>query len=511
VAAASAEPLAHARRGHREVIRVAAALVVCGVLTTGCARQGAGERPDLRPVGEPDVSAMSEAVGAQVRERYAAVSARRDDPSATAADLAAAYGAFGQLLLAARYLDTAEPALLNARTLAPEDPRWAYYLAHVYRQRGALEPAAAAFRQVLDRRPGDLAASIWLASVYIDQGRHDEAQPLLESALRRHPDVEAAHYHLGRLALARRDFAGAARQLEAAQRRNPAAAAIRYPLAMAYRGLGRQADAEAQLRGRDQRNAEVAPPDPLMDDVAALLAGPQAYLVRGTEALTRGEWQTAAGEFRQGLERAPRDPQLRHRLATALSMTGDTGAAERELEEALRVSPGYAPAHYSLGLLLEGRGRDAEAIARYSAALTAQPGYVPARLRIAAVLRRTGRAEEALAHYEEVVRLDPGAADAPLEAAITLVRLGRYAAARDRLTAGMERFPQQGGYARALARLLAAAPDDRVRDGRRALALAERLLKEDQSTEVGETMAMALAEVGEYGEAARGGTKRWGM
>jgi hypothetical protein len=67
----------------------------------------------------------------------------------------------------------------------------------------------------------------------------------------------------------------------------------------------------------------------------------------------------------------------------------------------------------------------------------------------------------------------------------------------------METFPDHPGFALALARLLAAAPDDRVRDGRRALALAETLVKTNQSLEVGETMAMALAEVGQYGEATR--------
>ena len=173
-----------------------------------------------------------------------------------------AYGDVGTLLLAARYLDTAEPALLNARALAPDDPTWPYYLAHLYRNRGALEQASAFLREVLVRRPDDLAALVWLASVSIEQGRYSDAEPLLDSALRRDPQSDAAHYHAGRLALARRDFATAARHLETALRRNNRASAAHYPLAMAYRGLGRQADADAELRVRDRRNAEIAPVDP---------------------------------------------------------------------------------------------------------------------------------------------------------------------------------------------------------------------------------------------------------
>ena len=184
-------------------------------------------------------------------------------------------------------------------------------------------------------------------------------------------------------------------------------------------------------------------------------------------------------------------------------MIGSADEARRGFEEVIRLSPGYAPAHYSLGLILEGDGRDADARDHYAAAIKHQPSYVQARMRLAGVLRRTGRADEALAEYQEAVRTDPRLDEAPLEMAITLVRLQRYDEARDRLASGMDAFPQQPGFALALARLLAAAPDDRVRDGRRAVALTEKLLKTNQSLEVGETMAMALAETGQYGEAAR--------
>src|SRR6185503_5885124 len=97
-------------------------------------------------------------------------------------------------------------------------------------------------------------------------------------------------------------------------RQEPAAAALHYPLAMAYRGAGRQADAEAQLRLRDLRNTEIAPPDPLMERLANLLEGPQAFEVRGTEALNRGEWTKAVESFRLGIDIAPDNPLLRHRL-----------------------------------------------------------------------------------------------------------------------------------------------------------------------------------------------------
>ena len=481
-------------------------LIVTSLLAVACGRNAppaAQATASLRTVRMPDTSKMSAPVRAQLGERFSALEAQRRTPGVASADLGTAYGNVGELLLAARYLDAAELALLNARDLAPDDPRWPYYVAHLYRMRGDLEHTVGSFRDALARKPDDVATRVWLAGVYIDQARYDEAEPLLDAVVRQSPQETAALFQLGRLALARRDFARAVPLLERAVKQDPAAAAIRYPLAMAYRGAGRAADAEAQLRLRDQRNSEVTPHDPLMDRLANLLEGPQAFEVRGTEALNRGEWTTAVETFRQGVDVAPDNPLLRHRLGTALFMTGGVEEAERQFAETLRRSPDYAPAHYSLAVLFEGRGKDADAIDEYAAAVKYQPTYVQARLRLAGVLRRSGRAHDALGQYEEVARLDPRLADAPLEQAITLVRLQRYVEARDRLTAGMQAFPDHPGFPRALARLLAAAPDDRVRDGRRALALAERLLQADQGIDVGETMAMALAETGQYAEAAR--------
>jgi hypothetical protein len=52
-----------------------------------------------------------------------------------------------------------------------------------------------------------------------------------------------------------------------------------------------------------------------------------------------------------------------------------------------------------------------------------------------------------------------------------------------------------------MARLLAAAPDDRVRDGNAALSIVAQLLKMQKTPALGETMAMTLAELGRFQEA----------
>ena len=84
---------------------------------------------------------------------------------------------------------------------------------------------------------------------------------------------------------------------------------------------------------------------------------------------------------------------------------------------------------------------------------------------------------------------------------MALVRLGRYREARQALGAAIERYPAEPSFRHALARLLAAAPDAGVRDGPQALDLVQALAEEYRTAGVAETMAMAMAELGRFGEA----------
>ena len=104
--------------------------------------------------------------------------------------------------------------------------------------------------------------------------------------------------------------------------------------------------------------------------------------------------------------------------------------------------------------------------------------------------------------FLEAVKINPRAAQARLGYAIALASLGRYRDARDWLLDATALSPDRPELAHALARLLATAPDASVRDGRRAKAIVEELLERQKTTDLGETMAMTLAELGEYSEAA---------
>ena len=210
-------------------------------------------------------------------------------------------------------------------------------------------------------------------------------------------------------------------------------------------------------------------------------------------------WQ----HLRKAIELAPGNAFTRLNLGTALYMTGDAAGALAELRVAVRLSPGLARAHYVLGVVAAGQGQDAESIAALTRAVAADPAYAEARLALADALRRTGRVPESLPHYTAAMTSAPLASQAGFGYAIGLVRLRRWAEARDHLAEGAKSFPDQPGFDHALARVLAAAPDDRVRDGERALAIMQALTRDQQTVSTSETMAMALAELGRFDEAVR--------
>jgi tetratricopeptide (TPR) repeat protein len=129
------------------------------------------------------------------------------------------------------------------------------------------------------------------------------------------------------------------------------------------------------------------------------------------------------------------------------------------------------------------------------------PNYVEAWMALGDTLRKGGRFDASLKPYAEVVRINPRHAEARFSYAMALVRLRRYKDAKEWLEESARAQPDRPELAHALARLLAAAPDDAVRDGARAMALVQDVVKGNQTTSVGETMAMALAELGQFSNA----------
>lgn len=317
--------------------------LACGASDTGPSAAGSVvaivERPALTGV---DADARR-----QIESVYDALLTRQENPETSTADLGAAHGELGRILLAAELDEAAQRCFATAVALVPAEPRWTYYLAHAHRRRANLPAAIEYFERTLELQPDNGAALWWLGTMYLDAGRTAEAETRFSRMMGLQPRALSAVYGLGRAALARGDYASAVDHFERVLAMNARATAAHYPLGLAYRGLGRIREAEIHLAERS--HMEILPIDPWMTEIDQLLQSVTAHQDRGLRAELSGDWEAAAGHFRRATELAPDNLDARLALAAALNQLGNVADAREHARHVLRVSPGNARARALLG------------------------------------------------------------------------------------------------------------------------------------------------------------------
>ena len=457
------DPKIHAKTGRVDRALLTGLVVLTAVPATligGCSPRvevipstlaGESSPATPEPVSLPDLSRLAQSVQDQVHARHAVLLEKLEDRGTPRAELGDAYGSLGLVLMAAEYYQVAASCYLHAQAQAPDAMRWPYYLGHLYRLRGDGAKAAEFFTRASELQPSDLATLVWIGETYLDQSRPDAAAEAFTRALSLDPRSAAALSGMGRVALASQDADRAIEYLERALSVDPQALSLHYPLAMAYRRVGESDKADAHLARRGTGTPRA--PDPLFDEYSGLLQSPRAYEARGVRELQNGQFSAAAQLFREGLDLAPDDPALRHRLGTAFFMMGDPRGAVEQFEATLRRSPRFAKAHFSLGMMLALSDRPQEAVAPFTAAVRYRPDYLEARMGLADALRLTGRAEESLPHYRQVISSDAGFAEAWMGLSLALVDLDRAQEARDRLTEATAVLPDRPEFAALLAQL----------------------------------------------------------
>jgi tetratricopeptide (TPR) repeat protein len=186
-----------------------------------------------------------------------------------------------------------------------------------------------------------------------------------------------------------------------------------------------------------------------------------------------------------------------------LARSGNVEAALPQLEQALALDPDNLQANLTYGTLLAQRGRDAEATVYYRKALSIQPELKDAHFNLGNALLRMGESEPAAKHFQSVLELDPANSVARYGLGVALVRVQRWPEAAAALEQAFAEQPDSQLFGNTLVRLLAACPDDSVRDGERAFKLADQLVRKERSLQNAEILAMALAEVGRFAEAVK--------
>jgi len=495
---------------------IALGLTVAGAGLLSAPGLSAGDRPErlgeavrsgghaatLQPIPLPLLEQAEPAVRLALQQARAELDARGANGDTPSGELAQVYGDTGKLYHAHLMLEPARVCYRNAAVLAPEDYRWAYYLGYLQTQTGDLEQAAASYRRSLELQPQLTVARLRLGQTYLELGRLEQAEPLLRAAADNPGLRAAALFELGKLAYAGQQFGSAVAWLLQALEADPAATRVHYTLALAYRGRGdlEQARRHLALHGAQEPSF----PDSLIDQLAPLSAGQRMLFHHGMSAAQRQQFSAAARAFRQGLEIDPENSDARLSLARFLYLAGDREGAEEQLSVVLSRMPRDPLANFLYGLLrLESADRK-QANARFRAVLEVEPNHSGAHFFLGEIAAGAGDYPSAARHYGLALLQQPDNTDALLRNLLALIEAeAGPGELLQRLEAAHARFPDAPEFTYFLAALLAASPDEAVRNGHRALALAEGLFEQHPSPEHVELLAMAYAETGDFHQAVQ--------
>jgi len=215
---------------------------------------------------------------------------------------------------------------------------------------------------------------------------------------------------------------------------------------------------------------------------------------RVDEAITH--LQTVLGDY-------PNDAKAHLNLGTALAKKGDAQSAIAAFEKALSIQSRYPSAHYNLGMTLDDSGRIDEAIAHYQEAVQQDPHFAEAYYLLGNDLFRRSRIDDAIAAYERALQSRPAYPEVENNIGLALLNKGRPGEAIAHWENAVANESDFVPALNNLAWVLAAFPEASIRNGEKALRLANRAnqLSGSRDPAVLRTLAAAYAENGRFTEA----------
>jgi tetratricopeptide (TPR) repeat protein len=226
----------------------------------------------------------------------------------------------------------------------------------------------------------------------------------------------------------------------------------------------------------------------------------------GAALFQKGHMDEAIIEYQKALEIEPdfaAAAEAHSNLGYALVQKGHIDEAISQFQKALETKPNLAEVHNNLGYSLLQIGRVDEAIVHYRKAIELQPESANFHTGLGNALFQKGHMDEAIIQYQEALALQPKSADACERLGNAFRRKGMAAEAMACYQKAIELQPQFILAQVDLAWMLATWPEPSVRNGGKAVALAEQAnqFSKDKDPQILRTLAAAYAETGRFPEA----------
>lgn len=178
--------------------------------------------------------------------------------------------------------------------------------------------------------------------------------------------------------------------------------------------------------------------------------------------------------------------------------------SETLFTHALAVTSNNDVALNNLGIIFLDKGQLDDAISKLQAAIDLRPENAPAHDNLAKALLKKGQVAEAMVHYRKFLELEPANVEARNTLGTALIQQGHVREAIDQWQEALATQPENGNAASNLAWVFATSPEASIRDGTRAVELAERALRISggKIAMIYKVLAAAYAESGRFADAA---------
>ena len=232
------------------------------------------------------------------------------------------------------------------------------------------------------------------------------------------------------------------------------------------------------------------------------VVGHSAY---GEFLMHEGRLEESKKHFEEALRLEPENAAFHCNLGSLLDVLGENEQARASVARAIERDGSDALFHYNHGFSLYKLGRAAEAEASFREALRLRQEFFAAHHDLGNLLAAMGRLDEAESELNLAIVLRPTDAKATASLGNLRYRQGRKAEALELFEKALFHLPDNMPLLSNTARILATSSDASLRNGPRAVGLAEKAAEIGGHKDVGvlSTLAAAYAEVGRFDEAVK--------
>jgi Flp pilus assembly protein TadD len=217
-------------------------------------------------------------------------------------------------------------------------------------------------------------------------------------------------------------------------------------------------------------------------------------------------WRNSESLWNHTLACEPDNVLAHYDLGMTMIDSGRNAEGMVEFQRALRIQPDYPDARNNLGYIFFQQGKVDEAMAQYNLVLKSHPDNPLAHYSLGLALAQKGRLDEAIAHLEKALAVLPDDAKIRNNLATAYLEKRRVddamAQYRQALTIEPDSVLIRNNFGH-LAWILAASPDDSLRNGAKAVGAAQELVRLSGGNEPVFLMilAAAYAETGKFADA----------